>query len=106
MYASPVTRMTSQPSQPSSSISARVVGRNGAIPNRWAQYGRYENRPRGAVIEQRLAHRGPARRRPGRAVGHDPPPGGPDPLVPPGPPGAPEPPAGPDRASRSRDSAS
>src|ERR1044071_1471769 len=35
--------MTSQLSQPSSSISARVVGRNGAIPKRCAQYGRYEN---------------------------------------------------------------
>src|SRR5438477_7613334 len=35
--------MTSQLSQPSSSISARVVGRNGAIPNRCAQYGRWEN---------------------------------------------------------------
>src|SRR5512146_1936436 len=43
MYASPVTRMMSQLSQPSSSISARVVGRTGAMPNRCAQYGRYEN---------------------------------------------------------------
>src|SRR5678816_3737957 len=34
--------MTSQLSQPSSSISARVVGKNGAMPNRLAQYGRYE----------------------------------------------------------------
>src|SRR3954453_12761962 len=50
MYASPVIRTTSQLSQPSSSISARVVGRNGAIPNRFAQYGRYENSPRGAGI--------------------------------------------------------
>src|SRR5262249_46546595 len=58
MYTSPVTRMTSQLSQPSSSISARVVGKNGAIPNRFAQYGRYENSPRGAVIAQRLAHYG------------------------------------------------
>ena len=50
MYASPVTTMISQLSQPRSSISARVVGRNGAIPNRFAQYGRYENSPRGADI--------------------------------------------------------
>src|SRR5882672_6601301 len=50
MYASPVTRMMSQLSQPSSSISARVVGKNGAMPNRFAQYGRYENRLRGADI--------------------------------------------------------
>src|SRR5215510_1615286 len=50
MYASPVTRTTSQLSQPSSSISAWLVGKNGAIPNRWAQYGRYENSPRAADI--------------------------------------------------------
>jgi hypothetical protein len=50
MYASPVTRTTSQLSQPSSSISARVVGKNGAMPNRFAQYGRYENNARAADI--------------------------------------------------------
>ena len=32
----------SQESQPSSSISARLIGRNGAVPKRWAQYLRYE----------------------------------------------------------------
>src|SRR5262245_44621101 len=37
--------MTSQLSQPSSSSSARDAGRNGATPNRCAQYGRCENRP-------------------------------------------------------------
>src|SRR5436190_22494018 len=49
MYASPVTSTTSQLSQPSSSTSARVVGRNGATPNRSAQYDRYENRPRADI---------------------------------------------------------
>ena len=39
-YASPVTRMMSQLSQPSLSISARLIGRNGAVPKRLAQYGR------------------------------------------------------------------
>src|SRR6478609_5542453 len=34
--------MMSQESQPSSSISARLIGRNGAVPKRWAQYLRYE----------------------------------------------------------------
>src|ERR1700743_630061 len=42
--------MTSQLSQPSSSISARVVGRYGAMPNRLAQKGRYENSGRAADI--------------------------------------------------------
>jgi hypothetical protein len=35
--------MTSHASQPSSSISARDIGRNGAVPNRCAQCLRYEN---------------------------------------------------------------
>src|SRR5213595_3102941 len=46
--------MMSQLSQPSSSISARVVGKNGAMPNRFAQYGRYENRPRGPDLASLL----------------------------------------------------
>src|SRR3982074_1072566 len=41
MYASPVTRMTSQESQPSVSISARDIGRKGAMPKRCAQCLRY-----------------------------------------------------------------
>src|SRR5215211_4392494 len=59
MYASPVTRMTSQLSQPSSSISARDVGRNGATPNRCAQYGRCANRPARALGRPRTAFRSP-----------------------------------------------
>src|SRR5258708_38527523 len=50
MYASPVTSTTSQLSQPSSSISARDVGKNGAMPKRSAQYGRCENSARGDVV--------------------------------------------------------
>lgn len=42
IYASPVTTMTSHESQPSASISARDMGRNGATPKRLAQYLRYE----------------------------------------------------------------
>ena len=43
MYASPVTMMTSHESQPSASISARVVGNTGAVPKRSAQYLRRAN---------------------------------------------------------------
>src|SRR5512139_3106350 len=55
MYGSPVTRMMWQLSQPSSSISARVVGRTGAIPNRFAQYGRYENSARAVDMAARAS---------------------------------------------------
>src|SRR2546423_1767564 len=40
-YASPVTMMMSQLSQPKASISARDMGKNGAVPKRSAQYRRY-----------------------------------------------------------------
>jgi hypothetical protein len=37
-YASPVTKTMSQLSQPSWVISARLIGKNGAVPKRCAQY--------------------------------------------------------------------
>src|SRR5436190_18941420 len=55
MYASPVTKMTSQLSQPSASISARVRGRNSATPKRAAQNGRSSNRPTAGVCVIRRA---------------------------------------------------
>src|SRR4051812_18737387 len=42
MYASPVTSTMSHESQPSASISARVVGSTSDWPKRFAQYGRCE----------------------------------------------------------------
>src|SRR5512139_2599886 len=41
--------ITSQSSQPSASISARLVGRKGAVPKRLAQYARYAVSGRGAT---------------------------------------------------------
>src|SRR5882757_4449357 len=52
-YASPVTTMTSQLSQPRRSISARDMGRNGAVPKRSAQYRRYPVMSRAVCMVRR-----------------------------------------------------
>src|SRR3569623_115473 len=44
MSASPVARLTSHASQPRAAISARDIGRKGAVPKRAAQCLRWENR--------------------------------------------------------------
>src|SRR6266404_5152062 len=49
--------MMSQLSQPSDSISCRVIGRNGAVPNRSAQYLRYEKRGLAACMRLLTANR-------------------------------------------------
>src|SRR6188508_1668101 len=48
--------MTSQLSQPSSSISARDIGRNGAVPKREAQYLRYVLSSFGAAADIEQPH--------------------------------------------------
>jgi hypothetical protein len=53
--------MMSQESQPSLSISARDMGRNGAVPKRLAQYGRQENRAFGAGAFISVFYHPPAR---------------------------------------------